>query len=74
MSHFILMQGSKYAYLNFFFLRNMSSHEFIKQEQQIFDQEVAQVQNWWKQDRFRLVTRPYSAQDGNICLSDTNTS
>ena len=35
------------------------------QEDQEFAAEVEQVKNWWKTDRFKLVTRAYSAEDGN---------
>ena len=36
----------------------------LTEEQHAFDQEVLQVEQWWASDRFRLVTRPYSAADG----------
>ncbi|KAJ8324900.1 isocitrate lyase 1 [Batrachochytrium dendrobatidis] len=35
----------------------------LTEEQHAFDQEVLQVEQWWASDRFRLVTRPYSAAD-----------
>lgn len=39
----------------------------LKEEQQVFDQEVNQVKTWWKKDRFKLVTRPYTAEEG-VCV------
>ena len=37
--------------------------EYVAKEQQQFEQEVQEVKAWWKKDRFRLVTRPYTAED-----------
>ncbi|KAI8902037.1 isocitrate lyase [Globomyces pollinis-pini] len=39
------------------------SAQLIAEEQRAFEAEVQQVKNWWKKDRFSLVTRPYSAED-----------
>ncbi|KAJ3257429.1 Isocitrate lyase [Boothiomyces macroporosus] len=39
------------------------SNELIQEEERIFREQVQQVQQWWKKDRFRLVTRPYTAED-----------
>ncbi|KAJ3276829.1 hypothetical protein HDV01_002884 [Terramyces sp. JEL0728] len=39
------------------------SNELIQQEERIFREQVEQVKQWWKKDRFRLVTRPYTAED-----------
>eukprot|EP00897_Mesotaenium_endlicherianum_P000499 jgi/Mesen1/1044/ME000122S00034 len=36
---------------------------FVEEEQRAFDAEVAQVEAWWRQDRFKLTIRPYSAAD-----------
>lgn len=36
---------------------------FLAEEQRQFEQEVAQVKKWWGSDRFRLVKRPYTAED-----------
>ncbi|KAJ3202798.1 isocitrate lyase 1 [Dinochytrium kinnereticum] len=41
----------------------MSSAQFVAEEQRIFNEQVAQVKAWWKSDRFKLVTRPYTAED-----------
>ncbi|CAG8595326.1 3502_t:CDS:2 [Paraglomus occultum] len=40
----------------------MSSSDVVAREQAAFDAEVADVKRWWKTDRFRLVKRPYSAE------------
>ncbi|RGB25594.1 isocitrate lyase [Rhizophagus diaphanus] len=40
----------------------MTSKDFIAQEQAAFEYEVAEVERWWKSDRFRLVKRPYTAE------------
>lgn len=40
----------------------MSTVEFVDQEEAIFRQEVEQVQQWWKSDRFKHTVRPYSAE------------
>jgi len=40
------------------------SNDLLQQEQAYFEQEVSNVKQWWKKDRFRLVTRPYTAEDG----------
>lgn len=45
------------------------SNELIQEEERIFREQVQQVQQWWKKDRFRLVTRPYTAEDGNGALT-----
>ena len=37
----------------------------LQEEQKLFDQEVQKVKQWWKSDRFKLTTRPYSAEDGH---------
>ena len=34
------------------------------QEQQVYDQEVAQVQAWFQSERFKHVKRPYTAKEG----------
>ena len=36
---------------------------FIAAEQQKFEQEIAAVNKWFATERFRYVTRPYTAQD-----------
>lgn len=36
----------------------------IQEEERIFQQEVQAVNSWWMKDRFRLVSRPYTAQEG----------
>ncbi|CAG8742219.1 6236_t:CDS:2, partial [Acaulospora morrowiae] len=38
------------------------STEFITQEQAAFDYEVSEVKRWWNTERFRLVKRPYTAE------------
>ncbi|KAG9289261.1 hypothetical protein G9A89_007506 [Geosiphon pyriformis] len=38
------------------------SAEFAAQEQKAFDFEVAEVERWWKTERFRKVKRPYTAE------------
>ena len=40
----------------------------LQEEERIFQQEVAAVKNWFKSDRFSLVTRPYTAEDGKSFL------
>lgn len=35
---------------------------FAEAEDRLFQQEVEELKRWWKADRFRLVTRPYSAE------------
>src|ERR1043165_375860 len=40
----------------------MTSPNFIAQEQAAFDYETSEVERWWKNDRFRLVKRPYTAE------------
>jgi len=40
----------------------MSSATFVSQEQAAFDHEVSEVKRWWKTERFRLVKRPYTAE------------
>ncbi|KAJ3281390.1 isocitrate lyase 1 [Borealophlyctis nickersoniae] len=39
------------------------SAEFVAEEQREFERQVQEVKNWWKSDRFRLVKRPYTAED-----------
>ncbi|KAJ3182789.1 isocitrate lyase 1 [Gaertneriomyces sp. JEL0708] len=41
----------------------MTDADFVAQEQRQFNQEVEEVKNWWKSDRFRLTRRPYAAED-----------
>ncbi|KAI8846473.1 isocitrate lyase [Chytridium lagenaria] len=41
----------------------MSSAQFVAEEQRIFEEQVSQVKSWFKSDRFKLVTRPYTAED-----------
>ncbi len=38
----------------------------IDAEQQAFEQEVSQVTQWWASDRFKHITRPYRAEDGEL--------
>ncbi|CAG8627623.1 10914_t:CDS:2, partial [Scutellospora calospora] len=40
----------------------MSSANFVAQEQAAFDYEVSEVKRWWKTERFRLIKRPYTAE------------
>ena len=40
------------------------SAQHLQEEQRIYDQDVQQVKNWFKKDRFNLVTRPYTAEEG----------
>ncbi|GAQ84562.1 isocitrate lyase [Klebsormidium nitens] len=35
--------------------------QFAEHEQRAFDAQVAEVESWWRSDRFRLVKRPYTA-------------
>lgn len=47
-------------------LRGASPREnmqFLQEEEHAFNSEVAEVETWWKSDRFRLTSRPYSAMD-----------
>jgi len=37
--------------------------QFLQEEELRFQREVDEVRRWWKSDRFRLITRPYSAED-----------
>ncbi|KAI9204571.1 isocitrate lyase [Polychytrium aggregatum] len=39
------------------------SNDFLRQEQQYFDQEVAQMTQWWSSPRFAQVKRPYTAEE-----------
>lgn len=41
----------------------MSSVKFVAEEQRAFEAEAGEIKAWWKTDRFRLITRPYSAED-----------
>ncbi|KAJ1551554.1 isocitrate lyase 1, partial [Nowakowskiella sp. JEL0078] len=45
--------------------KHMTSPQFISDEQLTFENEVAEVENWWNSDRFRKfdVKRTYSAKD-----------
>lgn len=43
-------------------------------EQEIFENDVKQMYEWWKSDRFALVKRPYSAQEGELVAYDDNRS
>ncbi|KAI8854747.1 Pyruvate/Phosphoenolpyruvate kinase-like domain-containing protein [Chytridium lagenaria] len=47
----------------------MSSAQFVAEEQRIFEEQVSQVKSWFKSDRFKLVTRPYTAEDGALSPS-----
>jgi len=40
----------------------MSSAEFVEKEIATFNQEVAEVKAWWSTERFKHVTRPYTAE------------
>ncbi|CAG8652256.1 1272_t:CDS:2 [Racocetra fulgida] len=40
----------------------MSSASFLAQEQAAFDYEVSEVKRWWNTERFRLIKRPYTAE------------
>ncbi|KAJ3093058.1 isocitrate lyase 1 [Quaeritorhiza haematococci] len=42
---------------------SVPSAQFVADEQKLFDQEVAEVKNWWKSERFRHTKRPYTAED-----------
>ncbi|KAJ3193101.1 Isocitrate lyase [Irineochytrium annulatum] len=42
---------------------SIPSAQFVAEEQRIFQDQVAQVKQWWQSDRFKLVTRPYTAED-----------
>ena len=37
--------------------------QFVNEEEALFERQVAEVQQWWQSDRFRLTTRPYSARE-----------
>ena len=39
------------------------SAALVAEEERVYAQQVAEVKQWWKKDRFRLVTRPYSAEE-----------
>jgi hypothetical protein len=41
---------------------------YIQEEQNEFTEQVSLVQKWWKSERFALVDRPYSAEDGSLVL------
>ncbi|TPX64458.1 isocitrate lyase [Spizellomyces sp. 'palustris'] len=41
----------------------MSSSAFLAEEQRLFEQEVKDIKSWWQSDRFRLIRRPYTAED-----------
>lgn len=50
---------------------NTTTAAFVDAEEARFQEEVAKVKEWWATDRFRLITRPYSAESivskrGNI--------
>ena len=38
--------------------------ETLKQEQTAFELQIKQVQDWWKQERFAKIKRPYTAEEG----------
>ena len=38
----------------------------LAEEERIFQEQVQAVKTWWKSDRFKLVTRPYTAEEGRI--------
>jgi isocitrate lyase len=40
------------------------NQQALQEEERIFQQEVQAVRNWWKKDRFALVTRPYTPEEG----------
>ena len=42
------------------------SSQQLQEEQKQFDQEVQKVKQWFKSDRFKLTTRPYTAEDGSF--------
>jgi len=37
--------------------------KFVNEEDAVFERQVAEVEQWWQSDRFRLTKRPYSARD-----------
>lgn len=39
------------------------NNETLKLEQSAFDLQIKQVQDWWKQERFSNIKRPYTAQE-----------
>ncbi|KAI8822402.1 isocitrate lyase [Fimicolochytrium jonesii] len=41
----------------------MLSAAALAEEQRVFDAEVKSIKAWWENERFRLVKRPYSAED-----------
>ena len=42
------------------------NQQALQEEERIFQQEVQAVRNWFKKDRFALVTRPYTAEEGTL--------
>ncbi len=42
------------------------TQQALQEEERIFQQEVTAVKQWFKKDRFSLVTRPYTAEEGLI--------
>ena len=40
------------------------TQQALQEEERIFQQEVTAVKQWFKKDRFSLVTRPYTAEEG----------
>jgi isocitrate lyase len=41
---------------------NTTTAAYVNEEEARFQEEVAKVKAWWATDRFRLITRPYSAE------------
>ncbi|KAF9959988.1 hypothetical protein BGZ65_012875, partial [Modicella reniformis] len=41
---------------------NTTTAAFVKAEEAHFQEEVARVKAWWATDRFRLISRPYTAE------------
>ena len=37
--------------------------QFVEEEQRAFDAEVAEVEAWWRSERFQHTKRPYSATE-----------
>ena len=44
----------------------LNRHMDSTQEQKAYEHEVDAIKKWWKSDRFRLIHRPYSAEDGEF--------